>query len=52
MKEIDIGLKDVTNRANNLDQTVHIHSEKVQKMEDSLNDHIDLIESLNRKLDK
>jgi len=51
MKELDVGLKDVTNRANNLDQSVHLQGEKVQKMEDSLNDHIDLIESLNRKLD-
>lgn len=52
MKELDIGLKDVTNRVNNIDQSVHLQTEKVQKMEDSLNDHIDLIESLNRKLDK
>lgn len=52
MKELDVGLKDVTNRVNNIDQTVHVQTEKIQKMEDSLNDHIDLIESLNRKLDK
>eukprot|EP00347_Sterkiella_histriomuscorum_P008751 403343892 len=52
MKELDTGLKDVTNRANNLDQAVHLQTEKVQKIEDSLNDHIDLIESLNKKLDK
>jgi len=29
-----------------------VQIEKSQKMEDSLNDHIDLIESLNRKMDK
>ena len=52
MKELDVGIKEVTSRVNNLDQAVHLQTEKVQKIEDSLNDHIDLIESLNKKLDK
>ena len=52
MKELDIGLKDTTNRVNNMESQVNVCSEKTQKMEDNLNDHIDLIDSLNRKLDK
>ena len=52
MKELDVGLKDVTTRANNLESTTNLQVEKVQKLEDSMNDNIDLIETLNRKLDK
>ena len=35
-----------------MDTNMNYITEKHNKMEESLNDHIDLIESLNRKLDK
>lgn len=35
-----------------IDTAMTYVSEKNNKIEESLNDHIDLIESLNRKLDK
>jgi uncharacterized coiled-coil protein SlyX len=35
-----------------LDAQALVHAEKIQKLEEAAADHIDLIESLNRKVDK
>ena len=52
MKEMDAAVQTVIAKTNSLDTNLGFISDKNNKMEESLNDHIDLIESLNRKLDK
>lgn len=52
MKELDIATKDAIQRINNLDAQALVHAEKTQRLEEAAADHIDLIESLNRKVDK
>lgn len=52
MKEIDVAVKDAVARINALDAQALVSAEKVQRLEEAAADHIDLIESLNRKVDK
>ena len=52
MKELDLATKDAIQRINSLDAQALVHAEKTQRLEEAAADHIDLIESLNRKVDK
>ena len=52
MKELDLAVKDITTRTNALDAQALVLTEKSQKLDEAAADHIDLIESLNRKVDK
>jgi len=52
MKELDQALQDSITKVNSMDQSLLFQTEKNQKVEESLNDQIDLIEALNKKLDK
>ena len=52
MKEMDAAVQQVISKATSMDTNLGLVSEKNGKIEETLNDHIDLIETLNRKLDK
>lgn len=52
MKELDVATKEAVQRINTIDAQSLVHAEKLQKLEEAAADHIDLIESLNRKVDK
>lgn len=52
MKEIDVATKEAVQRINALDAQALVAAEKTQRLEEAAADHIDLIETLNRKVDK
>jgi len=52
MKMIDDAVKECVNRLNALDAQAIVTVEKMQRLEGAAEDHIDLIESVNRKSDK
>lgn len=52
MKMIDDAVKECVNRLNALDAQAIVTAEKMQRLETAAEDHIDLIESVNRKSDK
>lgn len=52
MKLVDEAVKDAIVRVNALDTGAAIVNEKLGRLEESAGDHIDLIESVNRKVDK
>ena len=52
MKEIDTATKDAVARINALDASGLVTAERAQRLEESLSDHIELIENVNRKVDK
>lgn len=52
MKQLDEAMKDSVQRLNVLDAGALVKGEKLQRLEEAAGDHIDLIESVNRKVDK
>jgi hypothetical protein len=52
MKQLDVGLKEITNRVNNTEQLFHVNNEKTLKIDETMNDHIELIDNLTRRLEK
>jgi hypothetical protein len=52
MKQVDEAVKEAIIRVNALDSSAVVVNEKLGRLEESAGDHIDLIESVNRKVDK